>query len=108
MKPEWVVNDMGELGVKIGKKFYFLYKGDSISYEDGLHDDGTPILWRMVGKREFGETCQPLPMFMDRWRNQTRYLEPLVHTPGLSFGKPGDGDWKPMPCALEPQREQPK
>jgi hypothetical protein len=28
------------------------------------------------------------------------YMEPLVFTPGLSFGKPGDGDWKPLPTSM--------
>jgi hypothetical protein len=46
---EWVVNDLGELGVKVGQQFFFLYKGRS--YRGGDK-------WRYVGKREFGETCQ--------------------------------------------------
>lgn len=44
---EWVVNDLGELGVKIGDSFFFHYKGRS--YCGGSS-------WRYVGKREFGET----------------------------------------------------
>jgi len=32
---------------------------------------------RQVGKREFGETCQPLEKFRDRWPSD-EYLEPLV------------------------------
>jgi hypothetical protein len=45
---EWVVNEMGELGVKIKDQFFFMYKGESYS-------GGTK--WRHVFKREFGETC---------------------------------------------------
>ncbi len=45
---EWVVNNIGELGVKIGDQFFFLYKGRS--YQCGEK-------WRPVYKREFGETC---------------------------------------------------
>lgn len=56
---EWVVNDNCELGVKIGNRFFFLYKGHSLEYEDGLHDDGSKMMWRYVGKREFGECCHP-------------------------------------------------
>jgi hypothetical protein len=56
----WVVNDNAELGVKIGSKFYWLYKGRSLEYKDNKHDDGTPIKYRQVGKREFGECCHPL------------------------------------------------
>ena len=55
----WVTNDNGELGVKVEDKFFFLYKGQSLVYENGLHDNGKPIQWRAVFKREFGETCKP-------------------------------------------------
>lgn len=47
---EWVVNDCGELGVKIKDQFFFLYKGESM---------GSGGQWRYVFKREFGETCYP-------------------------------------------------
>lgn len=60
---EWVVNDMSELGVKIGSRFFFLYKGDSLEYkefENAKHEDGTMMKYRQVGKREFGECCYPL------------------------------------------------
>ncbi len=58
---EWVVNDLSELGVKIGDRFFFLYKGESLVYEEALHDDTKePMRWRPVGKREFGEVCEPL------------------------------------------------
>ena len=57
---QWVVNDNAELGVKIGGKFYWLYKWESLEYKDQKHDDGTPIKDRQVGKREFGECCHPL------------------------------------------------
>ncbi len=56
---EWVVNDITELGVKIGDRVFFMYKGHSLEYEDGKHDDGTPVKYRPVGKREFGECCHP-------------------------------------------------
>jgi len=93
-EPVWVVNDLGELGVKLGERFFFLYKGDNIEY-GGLHDDGSQMMWRIVGKREFGETCQPLEKFRSRWKDF--YREPLVYTPGLSDGKPEDGEWRPLP-----------
>jgi hypothetical protein len=57
---EWVVNDNAELGVKIGDQFFFLYKGRSLVYEEGKHDDGRPMRWRPVFKREFGECCHPV------------------------------------------------
>lgn len=61
MEPEWIVNTLGELGVKIGDRLFFLYKGDNIEYDPNERDpdDPEPILWRLVGKREFGETCHP-------------------------------------------------
>tara|TARA_Y100001973_G_scaffold46148_1_gene68846 strand:+ start:5227 stop:5541 length:315 start_codon:yes stop_codon:yes gene_type:complete len=55
--PVWVVNDMGELGVEVNGNVYFMYKGESLEYAEGKRDDGTPILYRTVEKREFGETC---------------------------------------------------
>ena len=57
---EWVVNDNAELGVKIGDQFFWLYKGYSLVYRDGTHDDGSPMRWRPVFKREFGECCHPI------------------------------------------------
>lgn len=55
---KWVVNDLAELGVRIGDTCYFLYKGESLVY-GGYHDDGSPMHWRPVRKREFGEVCRP-------------------------------------------------
>lgn len=58
-EPQWIVNDLAELGVRVNGRFYFLYKGESLQYETGLHDDNSPTQWRPVGKREFGECCYP-------------------------------------------------
>lgn len=57
---QWITNDNAELGVKIGNQFFFLYKGHSLVYEDGTHDDGRPMMYRPVFKREFGECVHPL------------------------------------------------
>ena len=58
---EWVVNDIAELGVKIGNKFFFLYKGCSLEYKDGDKEEGeAPMRYRLVYKREFGECCHPI------------------------------------------------
>lgn len=67
---EWVVNDIGELGVKVGNRFFFLYKGSSLEYPEG-HDNGSPMRWRHVYKREFGECCHPdlyYKLGSDAWR----------------------------------------
>jgi hypothetical protein len=32
------------------------------------------------------------------------YQEELTYTPGLSFGQPGDADWRPLPAAGKPQK----
>lgn len=106
-EPEWIVNDLGELGVRVGSRFFFLYKGGNIKYgvdgigdsRDGvaLHDDGTPMHYRIVGKREFGETCWPL-QWVVRGHSESRYTEPLTFIPGLSWGTPEDGEWKPLPA----------
>lgn len=100
---EWVVNDLAELGVKIGNRFFFLYKGDSLQYEAGMHDDGTPIRWRPVGKREFGECCYPVKFYKEGALLPRRYTDELVYTPGLSFGRPGDADWRNLPPAADQQ-----
>jgi len=52
---EWVVNEIGELGVRIEKRCFFLYKGCSLEY-----DADDEIKCRLVYKREFGEVCHPL------------------------------------------------
>jgi len=49
--PLWIVNEYGELGVRVDGVNYYLYKGES------LRDDDKP--WRAVEKREFGEVCRP-------------------------------------------------
>jgi hypothetical protein len=109
---KWVVNDLGELGVCVNGRYFFLYKGGSLEYggdpdsqRDGvaLHDDGTQMMVRMVGKREFGETCHPIShMKVENGviydRTPRPYREQLVYTPGLSFGKPEDGYWRPLPA----------
>ena len=82
---EWVVNDNAELGVKIGAQFFFLYKGESLVYRDVLHDDGRPMQWRPVKKREFGECCHPIN-HADPTRIGTVSLE--------------DSDcWRPLPAS---------
>ena len=105
--PEWVVNDLGELGVKVNGRFFFLYKGYSLEYgketgqqKDGvaLHDDDTPLLYRRVGKVEFGETCWPV-QWVTRGFREDRYTQDLKFEPGLSDGKPEDALWKPLPVA---------
>lgn len=89
---EWVVNDLAELGVRINGRCFFLYKGYSLEY-NGLHDDGSTMMVRPVGKREFGECCRP-PGFECL---APRYIRELTYHPGLSFGTKEDGAWTPMP-----------
>lgn len=59
---QWVVNDMGELGVKIGNQLFFLYKGRSLDYgpRPQREEVDRPMMYRPVGKREFGECCHPI------------------------------------------------
>lgn len=97
---EWIVNDLGELGVRVHGRCFFLYKGDSLEYKEGRHDDGTPMRVRRVGKREFGETCWPLKWVLNGWRDD-RYTEELQFIPGLSDGKPEDGAWADIKPAAD-------
>lgn len=94
--PEWIVNDLGELGVLVEGRAFFLYKGESLEY-CGKHDDGTPMLYRPVGKREFGEVCVPARFWRPDAVMPERYTEELKFIPGLSHGKPDDGKWRPLP-----------
>lgn len=101
-EPLWIVNDLGELGVKIGERFFFLYKGENIEYGSGgkgsiaLHDDGTPMKYRLVGKREFGETCQPLAFTVKGVIAPVPYTEELVSAP---YGdRPKEADWQLLPA----------
>lgn len=59
----WIVNGLGELGVKVGNEFLFLYKGRSIVYKPD--DSEAACRWRQVGKREFGECVHPLDQNRD-------------------------------------------
>ena len=105
-EPQWIVNNLGELGVRVGDRFFFLYKGDNIEYSaDDALEEGDQRLYRMVGKREFGETCHPLKWII-QGRSEPRYTDELVYTPGLSFGKPEDGAWKPLPPSPPPATTQ--
>jgi hypothetical protein len=103
-EPEWVVNSLGELGVCVDGRYFFLYKGRSLEYEaddaDGnvLDDEaGTPIMVRPVGKREFGETCEPVAWVEAGRRPPGPYTLQLTYHPGLSDGDPTDSNWKPLP-----------
>lgn len=94
---EWVVNDIAELGVKIGNQFFWLYKGRSLVYGDdeesrkagvALWSDGDeplkPHKWRPVFKREFGECAHPI-----------NYADPTkIGTVSLD----DSDDWKPLPA----------
>ncbi len=98
-EPVWIVNDLGELGVFVNGRYFFLYKGDNIEYS-GLYDDGSPMLYRRVGKREFGETCWPLQWIM-RGHCDHRYTVELVGYPGLSNEREPIDDWRPLPQLQE-------
>lgn len=85
---EWIVNDIAELGVKIGDQFFFLYKGRSLVYKEAEHDNGSPMHWRPVFKREFGECCHPI-----------NDIDPTKYgTVSLS----DSDEWKRMPSAAPP------
>jgi len=102
-KPKWIVNDNGELGVEMNGRCFFLYKGDNIEYKDGKHDDGTPMLYRMVGKREFGEVCHPFKWWDDNHHIGERYTVECIYNPVLSLGPKDNPDykWKPVPSYKE-------
>lgn len=90
---EWVVNDNAELGVKIGNQFFFCYKGHSLVYAEGTHDDGRPMMWRRVFKREFGECIHPV-----------NYLQP-THIGTVSLDD--SDEWMPLPSPPTPEGTEP-
>jgi hypothetical protein len=89
---EWIVNDSGELGVRVNGRCFFQYKGRSIEY-NGFHDDGTPMMVRRIGKREFGESCYPLQF------NGFPYTKTVE--PSLIDGTTTGYEWEPMPLRPE-------
>ena len=94
----WVVNDLGELGVRIHGKHFFLYKGESIVYRS-KHDNGSPILVRLVGKREFGEVQHPKDWetFVKpdgRYDRKVGFHSQLSDQP-----RNPDFDWHPLPLS---------
>jgi len=94
----WVVNDNGELGVEIDGQHFFCYKGRSLQYSNGTHDDGSPMMVRQVGKREFGETIWPLS-WMDAGKREDKYSVEIEYNEGLSDGEPDDPRWLWKPLA---------
>lgn len=102
-EPEWIVNNYGELGVKVNGRYFFLYKGDNIVYGQKLGctvSNGviTDMAYRQVGKYEFGEVCQPEKFTIRGIRVPQPYTAELTYMPGLSDGQPGDANWQPLPA----------
>lgn len=98
---EWVVNDIAELGVKIGNRFFFLYKAHSIEYtDDGGTDEHHPREWRLVGKREFGEVCKS-PHYadiLDTWAQATLQKKTEADRPTFKGTDIYDASaWRPLP-----------
>lgn len=84
---QWIVNDNAELGVMVEGVAYFLYKGHSLIYESGKHDDGAPMVYRRVGKREFGECCYP---------------PSLKRLPNAGGYRDADDGWREVPAQTRP------
>lgn len=87
---EWVVNDLAELGVKIGSQFFFLYKSNS------LESSGSK--WRPVYKREFGECCTPWNAIEEKQYGDVAHPRP-VRKPDSYVGFLGEDqkEWKDIP-----------
>lgn len=83
-EPIWIVNSLGELGVFVNGRYFFLYKGHNIEYENKEKD----IYFRVVGKREFGEVCHPIdyPKSFNFEESQP-YMRELLYDPKLSYGE---------------------
>ena len=101
LEPIWIVNNLGELGVKIGNRFFFLYKGDNIEYDD------PDMKYRIVGKREFGETCHPDRYYSKGYSATGNYTEPLIYLGNLPDVKKAC-EWKPLPLCAAIDKVVPK
>ena len=88
---EWVVNEGSELGVKIGNRFFFLYKGMSLEYTHDPDNEDPMQMWRHVWKREFGECCHPWHFIKQR-TGEYRIPDNYPAVDGSS-----GGDWKRLP-----------
>lgn len=108
--PLWIVNEMGELGVKIGDHCFFLYKGESVEYNPTYDDNGVTKehKYRKVGKREFGEVQHPRDYYdkdgASQYRNGYDAGVDLEGSPGWNTYKDETKEafreiyaWKPMP-----------
>ncbi len=93
---KWIVNSFGELGVQVGNQKFFMYKGESLQYPTGRDDEGNEILFRRIGKREFGETIWP-SQWRERGRREPRYRQ-QIDLPGLFGPQPDDSEfvWRPL------------
>ena len=83
---KWIVNDSAELGVMIHGQAFFLYKGDSLVYESGTHDNGKQMYYRPVFKREFGECAHPI-----------NHADP---TRRGTVSRDDSDEWRPLPSLL--------
>lgn len=98
----WVVNDLGELGVEIHGAYFFMYKGRSLQYgtyqsRNGMatHDDETEMRVRPIDGWEYGETVWPTA-WISRGYRDARYLGAHRHQRQL-----GDSvSWKPIPAPV--------
>ncbi len=106
---QWVVNDLGELGVCVDGRYFFLYKDRSIvygAYEDSskdgvaIHGDGSPMRVRLLNNSEFGETCWPR-VWLDAGRRTERYTVPPLLRVDSTIEHIEASQWRPLPAAPE-------
>lgn len=109
LEPKWVVNNMGELGVEVAGRVFFLYKGGNLEYDEPTwEDDGHTydLLYRRVGKREFGETVWPWQWHVNGRAQRGEYTAALVPGTWGVDGSPAceldeDEHWRPLPMPLK-------
>lgn len=100
---KWIVNDIGELGVEIHGRLFFLHKGESLEYGGkAFHDeDDKAMQYRRVGKREFGETVWPQDWIV-AGRRKNRYTVDVVLPHPIEGPQSDDSEWQwrdmPLPA----------
>jgi len=52
-KPEWIVSNNGEIGLKLGDRCIFMDNGKCVEYSDGRYENGDAVFYRPMKKTEF-------------------------------------------------------
>lgn len=92
---KWVVNDRAQLGVEVNGQVFFFHKGQAEELTIGESGPGVPILYRPVGRYEFGSYIRPQHM-VRTGRVDLPYLSGYIADPPCPE-RQAKIDWRPLP-----------